>query len=104
MPRGVAVLWAGLALGWSWSFTVCQPGLGIAPQLKLGGLGNEQAGKRKTRRRKRRKKARKKERERREKKGGIGKRASTTAQSSAVYWASGNEYKTQGEIVEEGKF
>lgn len=46
----------------------------------------------------------KKEREWREKKGGIGKRESTTAQRSAVYWASGNEYKTQGEIVEEGKF
>lgn len=50
MPRGVAVLWAGLALGWSWSFTVCQPGLGIAPRLRLGGLGNEQAGSRRIRR------------------------------------------------------
>lgn len=60
MPRGVAVLWAGLALGWSWSFTVCQPGLGIAPRLTLGGLGNEQAGKRRMRRSRRRKKVRKK--------------------------------------------
>ncbi len=40
MPRGLAVLWAGLALGWCWSFTVCQPGLGIATRLGLGGLGN----------------------------------------------------------------
>lgn len=40
MPRGLVVLWAGLALGWCWSFTVCQPGLGIATRLGLGGLGN----------------------------------------------------------------
>lgn len=45
MPRGLAVLWAGLALGWSWSFTVCQPGLGIATRLGLGGLGNASAKK-----------------------------------------------------------
>lgn len=43
MPRGLAVLWAGLAFGWSWSFTVCQPGLCIATRLGLGGLGNEAA-------------------------------------------------------------
>lgn len=43
MPRGLAVLWAGLALGWSWSFTVCQPGLGIVTRLGLGGLGNAAA-------------------------------------------------------------
>lgn len=44
MPRGAAVIWAGLTLGRSWRFTVCQPGLGIAPRLGLGGLGNEQEG------------------------------------------------------------
>lgn len=102
VPRGVAVLWAGLALGWSWSFTVCQPGLGIAPRLRLGGLGNEQAGRRRIRRCRRKKvrggesiwrEGRKGEGEGR---GGIGQRASTTAQHSAVYRAGGDEYKNTG--------
>lgn len=95
VPRGVAVLRAGLALGWSWSFTVCQPGLGIAPRLRLGGLGNEQAGRRRIRRSRRRKKVKKKhwERSEEEGRGGVGKRASSRTQHSAVYWAGGDEYK-----------
>lgn len=72
VPRGVAVLWAGLALGWSWSFTVCQPRLGIAPRLRLGGLGNEQAGRNRMRRRGRKKVRKKNWWRRRE---GIGRRS-----------------------------
>ena len=45
MPRGdVTVIRAGLALGWRWSFTVCQPGLGIVTRVSVGGLGREGGG------------------------------------------------------------
>lgn len=41
VPRsGVAVteIWAAVALGWRWSFTVCQPGLGIVTRVSMGRL------------------------------------------------------------------
>lgn len=39
VPRGgVAELWAAVALGWRWSFTVSQPGLGIVTRMGMGGL------------------------------------------------------------------
>lgn len=47
VPRsGVAVteIWAALALGWRWSFTVCQPGLGIVTQVSMGGLKEREQG------------------------------------------------------------
>lgn len=85
---------------------MCQPGLGIAPRLRLGGLGNEQAGSRIIKNSRRRKKVWNKHWKKRkgDRSEGIGKQASSTAQHSAVYWVDGDEYKTQGEIVEKGKF
>lgn len=35
---GVAEIWAAVALGGCWSFTVCQPGLGIVTRVSVGGL------------------------------------------------------------------
>lgn len=31
-------IWAAVALGWRWSFTVCKPGLGIVTRVGVGGL------------------------------------------------------------------
>lgn len=47
VPRGgVAELWAAVALGWRWSFTVSQPGLGIVTRMGMGGLkGGRKGGK-----------------------------------------------------------
>lgn len=47
VPRsGVAVteIWAAVALGWRWSFTVCQPGLGIVTRVSMGGLKGGREG------------------------------------------------------------
>lgn len=35
---GVAEIWPAVALGGCWSFTVCQPGLGIVTRVSVGGL------------------------------------------------------------------
>lgn len=48
MPRsGVAQIWAAVALGGCWSFTVCQPGLIIVTRVSVGGLkgGERKEGK-----------------------------------------------------------
>lgn len=34
----MAEIWAAVALGWRWSFTVYQPGLGIVTRVSMGGL------------------------------------------------------------------
>ena len=92
VPRGVAVLWAGLALGWSWSFTVCQPGLGIAPRVRLGGLGNKQEGGGG-------KQGESSEGAERKGKREMGKQGGKpAAQRSVVYWASDDEYKHRTEL------
>lgn len=47
VPRSdvaVTEIWAALALGWRWSFTVCQPGLGIVAQVSMGGLKEREQG------------------------------------------------------------
>lgn len=47
VPRsGVAVteIWAAVALGWRWSFTVCQPGLGIVTRVSMGRLKGGREG------------------------------------------------------------
>lgn len=45
VPRGgVAELWAAVALGWRWSFTVSQPGLGIVTRMGMGGLKGGRRG------------------------------------------------------------
>lgn len=41
MPSdGVADIRAAVALGGCWSFTVCQPGLGIVTRVSVGGLND----------------------------------------------------------------
>ena len=45
VPRSdVAEIWAAVALGWRWSFTVCQPGLGIVTRVSMGGLKGGREG------------------------------------------------------------
>lgn len=48
VPRSdVAEIWAAVALGWRWSFTVSQPGLGIVTRVSMGGLkGGRKEGRR----------------------------------------------------------
>lgn len=42
----MAELWAAVALGWRWSFTVSQPGLGIVTRMGMRGLkGGRKGGK-----------------------------------------------------------
>lgn len=38
-------VWAAVALGWRWSFTVCKPGLGIVTRVSEGGLKGRREGK-----------------------------------------------------------
>lgn len=40
----MAEIWAAVALGWRWSFTVCQPGLGIVTRVSMGGLKGGREG------------------------------------------------------------
>lgn len=48
VPRsGVAEIWAAVALGWRWRFTVSQPGLGIVTRVSMGGLKGGRKGGRK---------------------------------------------------------
>lgn len=45
MPSGgVADIRAAVALGGCWSFTVCQPGLGIVTRVSVGGLNDGNDG------------------------------------------------------------
>lgn len=54
VPRsGVAEIWAAVALGWRWSFTVCQPGLGIVTRVSMGGLKGGREGRKEEWRRRR---------------------------------------------------
>lgn len=47
VPRSggaVTEIWAAVALGWRWSFTVRQPGLGIVTRVSKGGLKGGREG------------------------------------------------------------
>lgn len=41
----VTEIWAAVALGGRWSFTVCKPGLGIVTRVGVGGLKGGREGK-----------------------------------------------------------
>lgn len=90
VPRsGVAVteIWAAVALGWRWSFTVCQPGLGIVTRVSMGRLkGGREARKEGWRRAKQR-------REEANEGGGVGRRCGGigwTVQRSRLMCKSGS--------------